>query len=222
MFARATWAICSQIRAHDAAGTENLREVVALTKLSLEALVLLHQPLAIRLEQPLDLHRLGDHRRDDAEELRGPLVVAVRLEPQLDAERADGAAVHDQRHTHERPFVAVRTALGQGGLAADTGYDDRPRALDDASHQRAAGHGAVRHAIAAAGDRRDDLQVRTVLARGNRDRAAHGIVRLLENLEDTVQRDLEVQARGERLAALQERRQFANFARLTGAGDIHL
>ena len=159
--------------AHHAAGAEDLREVVALPQLSLEALVLLHQPLAIRLEQPLDLHRLGDHRRDDAEELRGPLVIAVRLEPQLDAQRADGAAVHDQRDTDERPLVAVRAAFGQGRLAADTRHDDRPRALDDATHQRAAGHGAVRHAIAAAGDRRNDLQVRAVLARGNRDRAAH-------------------------------------------------
>ena len=47
-------------------------------------------------------------------------------------------------------------------------------------------------------------------------------MRLLEDLEDAVQRDLEVQARGERLAGLQERREFADFARLTGAGDIHL
>ena len=55
---------------HRAAGAEDLREVVALAQLPLQPHVLLHQPLAVRLEQPLHLDRLRDHRGDDAEELR--------------------------------------------------------------------------------------------------------------------------------------------------------
>ena len=45
--------------------------------------VLLHQSLALGLEQALHLDRLRDHRGDHPEELAGPFVVAFRLEAQL-------------------------------------------------------------------------------------------------------------------------------------------
>ena len=163
VFVRATCIICSQTRVHRAAGAEDVREVVALAQLSLQPDVLLHQPLALGLEQPLDLDRLRDHRGDDAEELAGALVVAVRLEPQLDAEHAGGAAV--QRAAARRRTTrssSPATPLAERRLAADARHHDRPAGREDLARERAAGHAGLPAAIAAAADRRDDLERQTV------------------------------------------------------------
>jgi hypothetical protein len=70
-----------------------VRKVVALAQFSLQAHVFLHQPLAVGLDQPLDLDGVRDHRCDDAKELAGALVVALRLEAQLDGEDPGRPAV---------------------------------------------------------------------------------------------------------------------------------
>ena len=55
---------------HRPAGADDVREVVALAQLLPQVRVLVDQPPPLVLDQPLDLDRLRDHRRDDAEELR--------------------------------------------------------------------------------------------------------------------------------------------------------
>ena len=63
---------------HRPAGADDVREVVALPQLLPQVRVLVDQPPLLLLDQPLDLDRLRDHRRDDAEELDAAVVVALR------------------------------------------------------------------------------------------------------------------------------------------------
>jgi hypothetical protein len=63
---------------------------------------------------------------------------------------------------------------------------------------------------------------RELVAGLERHRAADGVVRPLENLEDTVQRGLEVGRVGQRLARLQQRRQLPDLSGRPGAGRVVL
>ena len=92
---------------HRAAGADDVREVVALAQLLPQVRVLVDQALLVLLDQPLDLDRLRDHRRDDAEELDAALEVALRLELEIDAERADGSAVEQDRHADEAELLVA-------------------------------------------------------------------------------------------------------------------
>ena len=77
---------------------DDVREVVALLQLLTQVRVLVDQPPPLFLDDALDVERLGDHRADDAEELHAAVVVAIRLEAQVDGERADGGAIERDRH----------------------------------------------------------------------------------------------------------------------------
>ena len=90
---------------HRPAAADQVREVVALAQLLPEVRVLVDEPPLVLLDQPVDLQRLRDHRRDDAEELRAALEVALRLELEIDGERADGAAVQADRHADEAQLL---------------------------------------------------------------------------------------------------------------------
>ena len=93
---------------HRAAVADDPGEVVALPQLLLQVRVLVDQPLVLRGDEPLHLERLPDHRGDDAEERLRALVVAVGLELQVDAERADDAAVEADRDADEAGFLGLR------------------------------------------------------------------------------------------------------------------
>jgi hypothetical protein len=74
--------------AHRAAGADQVREVVALLQLLPQMSVLVDEPLPVRFDEAVDLHRLGNHRPDHAEKLHRPVIVAVGLEPQVDPDCA--------------------------------------------------------------------------------------------------------------------------------------
>jgi hypothetical protein len=57
---------------------------VALLQLLAQLGVLAYQLLPLGLEEPVDAHRLRDHRSHDLEELQQPLELAVGLVGQLD------------------------------------------------------------------------------------------------------------------------------------------
>ena len=121
---------------HRAAVADDAGEVVALAQLLLEMGVLVDEALVLRRHQPLDLEGLADHRGDQAVERLGPFVVAVGLEPQVDAERADDAAVDANRDADEAELLPGRVAPSgaaqhQGGLPADPRHDHRLAGFDD-------------------------------------------------------------------------------------------
>jgi ABC-type phosphonate transport system ATPase subunit len=74
--------------AHRSAGPDDGRKVVALLQLLSKVRVLVHQPLLVFLDEPLNLDRLRDARRGDAQKLHVAVVVAIRIELEIDAERA--------------------------------------------------------------------------------------------------------------------------------------
>ena len=161
---RATCVICSQTLVHRAAGAEDVREVVALAQLPLQPDVLLDQPLAVGLDQALDLDRMRDHRRDDAEELAGALVVAFRLEAQLEREHArrrGGSAAAARRRTIRSGSPG--SPLAERGLAADPRHDDRTAGREHLARQRAAP--ACRSARRDRGPRRPTRPLRAATGR---------------------------------------------------------
>ena len=76
-----------------AAPDDDVGDVEALAQLLLQMLVLSDELLLVLGDEALDLHRLRDHRRDDAEELHIAIEIAIRLVAQIDAEGADRPAV---------------------------------------------------------------------------------------------------------------------------------
>ena len=80
---------------------DQVREVVALAQLLPQVHVLVDEPLALGFDQLLHLQRLADHRGDDAEELRRAVVEALRLERQLNSQRARGTPVQQDRDGDE-------------------------------------------------------------------------------------------------------------------------
>ena len=121
---------------HRAARADDVREVVALFQLLAQVRVLVDEPLPVGLDQPVHLHRLRDHRADDAEELDGAVVVAIRLEAQVDADGADGLAFERDRRGDVGQLLLgelgpLRRAVEELRLAADPRHDDRLAALHD-------------------------------------------------------------------------------------------
>ena len=88
--------------AYGPAGPDDVREVVALPQLLTQMSVLGQQPPALVLHRPLNLQRLRDHRGDDSHELHAAVEIAFGLEPQIDAEGADGLAVERGSGTHTK------------------------------------------------------------------------------------------------------------------------
>ena len=205
---------------HRAARAEDLREIVALAQLALQPDVLLHEALAVRLDEPLHLDRLRDHGCDDAEELCAALVVAVRFVGQLERQHARRTPVQQQRHAYERPLVSVRVSIGQRRLAAHTRHHDGTAAGEDLERQPAAGDARMPRPVASGADRGRDLELRAIVRR-QRDRAPDRVVRFLEDLEHAVQRGLEVNRARQRLADFDERRELPDLAALPRRPDIH-
>jgi len=189
---------------HRPAAADQIGEVVALAQLLPQVRVLVDEGPLVLLDQPVDLQRLRDHRRDDAEELGAALEIALRLELEIDGERPDRAAVEADRHADEaqllvRQLRAPRGAVQKRRLAADVRHDDRLPALDHfAGDPLADAVGGLDAQVAVLLEHRHDAADRAVVAR--------------ENLEHTVQRGLQVQRARQRLADLEERRQATGFA----------
>ena len=210
----ATCEICSIHLLHRAARADEVREAVALLQLRAQVRVLVDEHLVVGLDQPVHPHGLRDHRPDDAEELRRALVVAVRLERQVDAEGADGLAVDADRHADVGQFLVRQ--FGPGGRA-----EQEPRlAADLRDHHRVArpNHFAGDALADAVPDRlaRLDRPGRGLdgdLARlrvEQHDRAADGCVVSPDDFEDLRQPGPELVRRQQRLADFQQRRQLAH------------
>ena len=196
--------------AHRAAAADDAREVVALLQLLAQLRVLVDQPLLVLLDQALDLDRLRDARRHDAEELDAAVVVAIRVELEIDAERADRAPVEQDRHADEaelllRQLRALRRAVEERRLLAHARHDDRLAALDHLADDALAEPVAdrVRRRVEAVAG----LDVQLAVVVQQRHHAAHGAVVLGEDLEHAVQRRPQVERARKRLADLEQRGQ---------------
>ena len=120
---------------HRAAVADDAGKVVALLQLLPEVRVFIDQPLVLGRDQPLHFQRLPDHRGGHAEERFRPIEVAVRLEFQVDAERADDAAIEADGHTDEARFLLVRLVARAGaehqrGLFRDARHNHSPARFD--------------------------------------------------------------------------------------------
>ena len=168
------------------AGADDVREVVALAQLLPQVGVLVDQPAPFFLDEPLDVERLGDHRADDAEELDAALVVALRLELEVDGECAGGGALDEDRHADEAQFVprdvgAARHPVEKFRLLADARHDNRLAALDDLAGDAFANLVADRACAVVKPFNRLDMQLAVAQQRHH---AAHDAVMANEDLQD--------------------------------------
>jgi hypothetical protein len=188
---------------HRPAVADEVRQLVALLELQAQVDVLVEQPAPLRLGEPVGLHRLRGHRRDDLEEAHELLVIAVGLEHELDAQRADGgAAIHD-RHAGEAECHPLQAATARGAvqeqwLTAHVGHDDRLRALYHAAHDPLAELVARVHAVGGDADPRLDHQLVSVGVTKH-ERRLHHVVVALEHLEHAEQGASQLVGGGERL-----------------------
>ena len=184
--------------------------------------VLLDQPLTLRVDEPRRLDRVGDHRRDDAEECQRAIVVAAGVERQVDAERADRPAIDDERDADEAELLArelgtlVRAAQ-EHRLAADLRHDDRPAALHDPAGDAFAQPVAGPPARRAQPDRGLDGELGGVRLE-DRHGAANGVVMALEDLQHGMEAGLEIERPGQGLADLDERGELADLGAVIAAG----
>lgn len=106
--------------------------------------------------------------------------------------------------------------MEERGLAAHPRHRDRLTALDDPTRD------ALAHAVATVGevepDRRSDGEL-VPLAK-QRDRRAHRVVMLLEQLEDAIEPGLELHRVRHRLADLEEALELANLVDVRAHGVI--
>ena len=200
---------------HRTAAADQVREVVALAQLLPQVRVLVDQRPLVLLDQAVNLHRLRDHRRDDAEELGAALEVALGLVLEIDGQRADRAAVQADRHADEaqllvRQLGPPRRAVQERRLAADVRHDDRLAALHDLAGDALAD--AIADQARAVADAVGGLDAQVAVLLENRDDAADGAVMAREDLEDAVERRLQVQRARQRLADFEQGREAARFA----------
>ena len=159
---------------------------------------------------------------DDAEELDVAVVVAVRIELEIDAERADRAPVEQDRHADEaqlllRQLRPLRRAVEERRLLAHARDDDRLAALDDLADDAFAD--AVAHRVRRRVEAVGGLDVQLAVVVQQRDEAAHGAVVLRQDLEHAVQRRSQVQRARQRLADLEQRREPPRLARVDRPPD---
>ena len=176
---------------HRPARADDVREVVALAELLPQMGVLVFQAAAVLFDEPLNLDRLGQHRRHDAEELAGPVVVAVRLELQIDGQGADCLAIERDRDAHEtqlllRELRTLRRSMQQEGLAARAGNDNGPAGFDHAARDALANAvldrrtgllesvGGFHAKLAALLRQRDNAPHRAVMPREDFEHVVHG------------------------------------------------
>ena len=197
-----------------AARPDDVRKVVLLPQFLAEVLVLVDQAAFVLFDQPLNLDRLRDHRRHDAEKLDAAVEVALRLVAQVDAEGADRPAVQDDRHADEAQLLVVavgppRRPVEHRRLAADAGHDDRLGGFDDAAGDAFA-H-AVLDVLGGAIESVRGFDIQLAALAQQRDHAADGAMMLGEHFEHAVQGRFEVQRARKRLTYLEQRRQAARF-----------
>ena len=180
-------------------------------------LVLVDEPPLVLLDQPLDLDRLGQHRGDDAHELDAAVEVALGLVAQIDAERADGAAVEQNRHADEAQLLVV--ALGPSGraiqhrrLAAHPRHDNRLAGLDHPSRNTFAD--AVLHRLRRPVQSVRGLDEQLAALAQHDDHAPHGAVMPRQDFEDAVECRFAIESARECLTDFKQRRQPARFASL--------
>ena len=180
--------------------------------------VLVDEALLVGLDKVAHFNRLRNHRGDDGEELGRALVVAVGLVAEVNAERADGAAVDEDGDRDEGQLLLLERAAAHAQaveeerLAADLRDDDGLAGLDDAARDaladlvaRASGQALV-HAV-----RGGDVEVAHVAVEED-DRCAHRVVMTPEQAQDARHRVAQLESPGQRLARLQKRRQFARLS----------
>ena len=178
---------------------ENVRKVVALAQLALEVGVFLAQPIALGVDDALNANRLRHERRHDAEELDRAVELALGLEAEVGAQRADGLAVEQNRHADVADFLA-RQLRPLGGapqehrLARDARHDDRLAALHDASRDALSPSRNFASALPPGGPSEATTSI-SPARRQQRDGAADDAVMTLENAEHLVQGGLLVRAR---------------------------
>ena len=176
-------------------------------------LVLFRQPAAVRLHRPPQFQRLANHRRHDPIELQRALIVAIGFEGQRDFQRAPGAAPDRDRHGDKGQLAsgprAVASRRRQYRFLAHARYDDR-----FAGVQHSAGDGFLRTPTAArAGQTVAQHGLGMQLAAVGileKHAGADDLVAPFEDLEHGLQRRLEVQYAGERLADFEQRREAAD------------
>ena len=206
---------------HRSAVADDVGELVALAQLLAQLAVLLHQPLAFTLDQPVDADRLRDHRRDDPQRLDHPLGVLLRHEEHFDAERSGAGALQENRHTekaHVHLLGALRSrnrAVEEAGLLTHMRHHRGNSSLGDAAGDPLA------HAIAdparapgIAEGGLDHEQATGLLDQG--DGASAGAAAALEHFEHAVQAGLEAEGPGQRLRHFEQRGELADIAGLIG------
>ena len=178
--------------------------------------VLVDEPLPVGADQAVHLDRLGDHRSDDAEKLRGAVVVAVSLVAEVDADRADGLALERDRRRDVGQFLLrqlgpVGGAIEERRLAAHPRHDDRLAALHHLAGNALAE--TVAHTLAwrdgAGGGLQLDLAGVFV---EQHHRAPQRAVMAAEDLEHAVQPLFQIEGRRERLARFEKRRELPHLA----------
>ena len=202
--------------AHRPAGADQVGEVVLGLQLLAQVRVLVDEPLPLRFHQALQPDRLADHRGDDAEELGRADVEAIGLERQLDEERADRPAGDRDRHADDAQLLglaALGGTHGQRRLLAHLRDDHAAPRIEDPLAQLLEGADA---ALGAAGDALGPRLL--ALAARQQHQAEHHRVVPLEDLERPVQARPQVQRARQRLADVDERRQFADL--VPGRGGL--
>ena len=99
-----------------------------------DVFVLQRRPL--RLDQLVQLDRLGDHRGDDVEQPQAGVEVIRPAGLPIDAQRPDRLALQLDRHAEERDLLAVVAVAGPGPVQesrvlGDVRHDDPLAGLDD-------------------------------------------------------------------------------------------
>jgi len=161
------------------AAADDARKVVAFLELLAEVDVLVDQALLVLFDEPLHFDGLRDRRGDDAVELDAAIVVTIRLELEINAERADRAPVQQNRHADEAQLFArqlgpFRRPVEERRLLAHARHHDRLAAFDNLADDAFAdpvAHG-VRRRIQAIGG----LDVQLAVLVQHRDQAADGPV----------------------------------------------
>ena len=181
---------------HRTAAADQVREVVAFTQFLPQVRVLVDQVALVFLDQTMDLHRLRDHRRDNAEKLGAAVEVALGLVLQVDGQRANGAPVEADRHAYEaqllvRQLGTPRGAMQERRFAADVRHHNRLPALHHLAGDPFA-HAVADEARSVA-DAVGGLHAQVPVLVHHRHDAADGAVVAGENLEDAMERCLQVQ-----------------------------
>ncbi len=200
---------------------DDVAERVAVAQLVAEVLVLFGQPVAIGLDQPPHLHRLRDHRRHNAIELQGALVVAILSIRQDDLQRPCRTPGDEDRDADERQFPPRSGGRRERRLLADLRHDDRPARVDHAAGDR------VDRAIARARRpepdtaRGFDVQLPARLVEQNHG-AAGDLMAPLQQLDERVEYGFQAQRARQRLADFEQRRQPADLVGVIPRPDIRV